>query len=69
MILHKGKAPSNEGAVQGVPWRLRHGGIKHFRYPGLQAVAMILRKGKAPSNEGAVQGVPWRLRHGGDEGI
>ena len=25
-ILYKGKAPSNEGAVQGVPWRPRHGG-------------------------------------------
>ena len=41
-ILHKGKAPSKEGAKY----------VKQLRYLGLQAVAKILRKSKPPSFEG-----------------
>ncbi len=59
-ILYKGKAPSNEGALQGVTVAARHWRCKTLWMLRLQAVARILYKGKAPSFEGALQGVTWR---------
>ena len=52
-----------------MPWRPRHGGVKQFRCPRLQARTKILYKGKPPSKEGGEQGVPWRPRHGAPDWI